>query len=204
MNPSRCSLVVSLTIVFWLFFCVDVSAQKGHGKGHSQGHAGNKWAGGMAYGHKFYRGHRSFAREHVTGSQPGLSSFLQNGRSTRIVSNLNQPLVEQRKLEHRQQIADQLRQIGEYNGNAQLFNAADRLGVHAQQHYETRMDKIVSGSGTVESPTPANVPNDDLKPTLLPGERLPANLDPPAISVLEKFSQESDGEHAGDRRFLDE
>ena len=68
MNPRRCFLVVLLTLVFGLFFCVDVKAQKGRGKGHFKGHAANNWAGCMAYGHKSYRAQSSFAREIVTGS----------------------------------------------------------------------------------------------------------------------------------------
>lgn len=203
MNPSRSFLVVLLTLVFGLFFCIDVEAQKGRGKGHFKGHAANKWAGGMAYGHKSYRGQSSFAREIVTGSQPGLSSSLQNGQPTRIGPNFKQPLVEQRKLERRQQIANQLRQIGESNGNAELFDAADRLEEHSQLHYEKRMANINSGSGSGESPTPASSPIDDLMQSSLP-EKLPANSDPPEVSVLENFSQDSGGEPANDLRLSNE
>jgi hypothetical protein len=204
MNPRRCFLVVLLTLVFGLFFCVDVKAQKGRGKGHFKGHAANNWAGGMAYGHKSYRGQSSFAREIVTGSQAGLSNPLQNGQPTRIGPNVKQPLVEQRKLEHRQQIADQLRQIGESNGNSQLFDTADRLEEHALLHYEKRMANINAGSGSGESPIPAPAPIDGLKQSSLPGERLPASSDPHGTSVLEKFSQDSGRENEDDRRLLNE
>ena len=188
MSPRRCFFVVLLTLVFGLFFCTDVKAQKGRGKGHFKGHAANNWAGGMANGHKSYRGQSSFAREMVTGSQGGLSNSLHNGQPTRIGPNFKQPLVEQRKFEHRKQIADQLRQIGESNGDAQLFNTADRLEEHAQLHYEKRKANISSEGG---SPIPATNSVVDLQHSSLPSARLPARSDLPGTSVLERFSQDS-------------
>ena len=71
---------------------------------------------------------------------------------------------EERKLAHRMEKAEQLRQLAELNGDEQLLQAAERLEEMALSHYDKRLAKItqfqeqerfgLSGIGTVVTPAP--------------------------------------------------
>jgi hypothetical protein len=63
-----------------------------------------------------------------------------------------QRLNEQRKLEHRQNIADHLRSISDKNGNENLKTVADRLDQKAQEHYDKRIAKLDSRDGVLNDP----------------------------------------------------
>lgn len=121
--------------------------------------------------------HDHFARDHsLTEGEP---------------STVRQRFNEERKLQHRQNVANQLRGIGERNGNQNLLDTADRMDQNAQRHYEKRMGAINEKAGLTEPGDPAD-----------PGETLPgtdpASLDnaphpvdePPSV-----FDEPGDSEH---------
>ena len=49
---------------------------------------------------------------------------------------------EQRKLDHRRQVANHLRELSDRNGNQQLKQVADAMEQRAQAHYAKQMDKL--------------------------------------------------------------
>jgi predicted ArsR family transcriptional regulator len=113
--------------------------------------------------------HKSLTHGEKTKTQANHRPF---GNATS--SGKKQALVEQRKLEHRRQIADHLRQVADRNGNDQLRDVADRMEQKAQQHYDKRMEKItgvqpmpddstgVEGAPTDAPEAPADPAVDDL------------------------------------------
>jgi hypothetical protein len=152
-------------LVFTLFvFCLmaaNVQAKGGHGKGGrgGAGHGGGRKA-------ITSRSHpRSPTRVHgpqqtqMTRRPTGHahSQFGQRPTVKRHPSWANsqasepvdteQPILskhrlrEDRKLQHRQQVAEHLRKVGDRNGNSNLYDVADRKDQKAQAHYDKKMRK---------------------------------------------------------------
>lgn len=100
-----------------------------------------------------------------------------------------QSIVEKRKLEHRQQVAEHLRQIAERNGNQNLLDTAERHDEKASQHYEQRMSRIneVPDTGDPTIPEPeldAPIPSES------PSIESPATGQNPGIEPIPEASNE--------------
>jgi hypothetical protein len=133
----------------------DLWAQRGRGGGGGGGwhdggfkgggfQAGGKTGGGgqnnvNRQGEKFDRGF------HAQGNGGSFSGGGPIDQATQFRGGQPQEMQlrnEQRKLEHRRQIADHLREISERNGNQQLQDVADRFEAQAQEHYDKRLEKL--------------------------------------------------------------
>jgi hypothetical protein len=80
------------------------------------------------------------------------TAFQSNRLTGRDHSHGVQRFNERRKLEHRLQTADHLRQNAERNGNQNLLDTADRMEARAYQHYESKMSRIDGRSGVDDLP----------------------------------------------------
>jgi hypothetical protein len=67
---------------------------------------------------------------------------------------------EQRKLEHRQQVADHLREVSDRNGNEHLKQVADDMDQRAQAHYDKQIEKINRKYGLDDEAGDAAAPED--------------------------------------------
>jgi hypothetical protein len=116
---------------------------KGGGKSHHggssfHGHGGSKSGAGSTYRGA---GKHSFATKH------NATNSAKHNSTKHALKDSEQPWTkhharEQRKLEHRQQVADHLREVSERNGNEHLKQVADDMDARAQLHYDKQMEKI--------------------------------------------------------------
>jgi hypothetical protein len=67
---------------------------------------------------------------------------------------------EQRKLEHRQKVADHLREVSDRNGNEHLKQVADDMDERAQAHYDKQIEKINRKYGLDDAEDDADAPGD--------------------------------------------
>ncbi len=72
---------------------------------------------------------------------------------------------EERKLDHRLQTAQHLRENSARNGNANLLNTADRMEQRAYEHYDSRLGRLGGNTAEVDltgSAPESVVPGDDI------------------------------------------
>ena len=187
----------------------------GGGKGRGGG-SGFKSFGGKSTGRPTQRsgpgslfgGGRGGKADRVSPASPGNGQRLQGSsqQPRRSFSPADSPqrptgrdharsvqrLNEERKLSHRQQTAQKLREIAERNGNDNLLQTADRMDQKAIEHYEKRLAKI---DGTSTGGEPVNV-NDLGQDVVGAGEALQevSLPDPPLDeSVLDAATPLSEG-----------
>jgi hypothetical protein len=127
---------------------------KGGPKGKGFGGSGFKAGGRGGAASKFSRpgggpGSGAMKSNHTLGHGRGsgsantLTSQPTTGRLKGRDHALNvQRANEERKLGHRQQTAEKLRQIAERNGNENLLRTADKMDQQALDHYNKRLSKI--------------------------------------------------------------
>jgi hypothetical protein len=75
-----------------------------------------------------------------------------------------QRLNEQRKLDHRLQVAEHLRANAQRNGNQSLLDTADRMEQKAYDHYTSRLSRI-DGAGDAGGDALPDPPAGDVPPT---------------------------------------
>jgi hypothetical protein len=113
----------------------------GHGRDHSGHHADHGGGHGLEEGtgrpphERFTRDHSLSGREHALARQR---------------------FNEERKLQHRNYVANHLREVGERNGNQNLLDTADRMEQKAQEHYDKRMARIEQQADTPEAGDPTD------------------------------------------------
>ena len=167
----------SLVLLTSCTYCLDAHAQGGRGKGGGFKHSRAQHGSGASVGSKRQRfwkrqDFRTIEKESV-GKRKTLQAEggdrLSQDRQSKLKSPTRQypgeehprdmqRLVEDRKLEHRRQIADHLREISERNGNDQLNEVADRLEQGAQEHYEKRLQNINAHDSLDEAFDAADAP----------------------------------------------
>ena len=132
---SRSGLLLCVVLALALLAAPGITVGQGRGGGPKHSFRG----GGRG-------GHAGAIRD-----VPAFDRARGNGRAIRDMGrairgeghpHAKQLLVEERKLAHRKEIAEHLRQTGERNGNEQLSEVADRMEERAQEHYEKRLSKI--------------------------------------------------------------
>ena len=84
------------------------------------------------------------------GYSPYDNRFKPKGFSGRDRAFQIQQFNEERKLRHRLDTAQRLREIANRNGNTNLLDAADRMEHKALEHYDKRLNKIGDTSGFAE------------------------------------------------------
>jgi hypothetical protein len=84
---------------------------------------------------------------------------------------------EERKLQHRRQVAEHLREVADRNGNQNLRDVADRMDQKAQEHYDKQLRKRYG-----ELPADEDLPGDDV-----PDEELPSTESPIDESPIEEL-----------------
>lgn len=153
-----------LTVVLFSTVPLDAGG-KGRGRGAGRGHRGRShrpafrgrshqpafrrhnvgrprdFHPGRGRGHRFH--HREFTDRHRDFNDHR-RDFTDHHRpfDGRQHSLDVQRRNEERILKHRQQVADQLRDIAVENGNTQLLDTADRMEQNALDHYNRRIEKI--------------------------------------------------------------
>jgi hypothetical protein len=137
----RVSTVLALCAVCQLWGS-DSWAKNGRG-GHKGG--GGKSAQGSASFHG--KGGNKLATERSNrGKRKSLNHSIMHD-TTGHVNDGDQPWSkhfarEQRKLDHRKQVADHLREVSDRNGNEHLKQVADDMEQRAQAHYDKQVEKI--------------------------------------------------------------
>jgi hypothetical protein len=136
-----------------------------NGRGGSKGGGGKSFKAGSSF-----HGHGGSSKSGAASSHRGKTkpSFAtKHGAKKRVQSDDAQPWAkhqarEQRKLEHRQQVADHLREISDRNGNEHLKQVADDMDARAQTHYDKQMAKIEQKYGLEDTAadSPEDVTND--------------------------------------------
>lgn len=155
------SLVVVLGITLHPAIVEAKGGPKGKGGGGSAFKSGGKSGGqrgvsrtGSRSGTGPSKSDRTFGGERGQSSAKSLDNHPSSTRlSGRDHARSVQRLNEERKLTHRQQTAQKLREIGERNGNDNLLRTADKMDQQALDHYDKRMNKIdgiTSQEGTSE------------------------------------------------------
>ena len=79
--------------------------------------------------------------------KPSFNRSMKRDASTRYSKGSDQPWSkhharEQRKLDHRREVSDHLRDVSDRNGNEHLKQVADDMDLRAQSHYDKQMEKI--------------------------------------------------------------
>jgi len=79
--------------------------------------------------------------------KPTFNRSMKRDGTTRYSKGSDQPWSkhharEQRKLDHRREVADHLRDISDRNGNEHLKQVADDMDLRSQSHYDKQMEKI--------------------------------------------------------------
>jgi hypothetical protein len=123
------------------------------------GRGGSKGGGGKAHkGATSFHGHGGSSKSGAASTHGGTGkhSFATKHKATNAakhnstkhaLKDSEQPWLkhqarEQRKLEHRQQVADHLREVSDRNGNEHLKQVADDMDARAQAHYDKQIEKI--------------------------------------------------------------
>ncbi len=124
-----------------------------HGRGGSKGGGGKSHNSGSSFhGHggssksgsgSTHRGtgKHSFAPKHNT-TKAAKHDATKHGLKDSKEPWTKHQTREQRKLEHRQKVADHLREVSDRNGNEHLKQVADNMDERAQAHYDKQMEKI--------------------------------------------------------------
>jgi hypothetical protein len=135
---------------------------KGGGKGHNSGsnfhaHSGSsKSSSGSTHR---ATGKNAFAKKHDP------TNVAKQDATKHVLKNSEEPWTkhqtrEQRKLEHRQQVADRLREVSASNGNEHLKQVADDMDERAQAHYDKQIEKINQKYGLEDAATDPDAPED--------------------------------------------
>ncbi len=79
--------------------------------------------------------------------KPSFNRSMKRDATNRFSNGGDQPWSkhharEQRKLDHRREVADHLRDVSDRNGNEHLKQVADDMDQRAQAHYDKQMEKI--------------------------------------------------------------
>ena len=154
----RCltGLILAMVVVAATCICTSEVWAKGGRGGFKGGGGGGFNRGGSAPGKgggnrggSFQRGNQSRPGKTQSGGsrKPTFDRSVRRGATTDNLTGGNQPWSkdharEQRKLDHRKQVADRLRKISEQNGNEHLKQVADDMDQRAQSHYDKQMEKI--------------------------------------------------------------
>jgi hypothetical protein len=134
----------------------------GGGKGHTTGssfhsHGGSsKSSSGSTHR---ATGKNSFAKKHDP------TNAAKQDATKHVLKDSEDPWTkhqarEQRKLEHRQQVADHLREVSDRNGNEHLKQVADDMDERAQAHYDKQIEKINQKYGLEDAATGTDAPED--------------------------------------------
>ena len=199
MNVLRVAIAVLLVCGIGLAIESNAWAQKGR----SRGGGGKAVRGGGVDGNGFQkRGGNGRAVAIDSVGRPIDSDFQHKGPGSIHShggsgflgdSTERRRQVEQQKLEHRRQVSEHLRGVGEMNGNSQLADVADRLDLKANEHYHRQLAQIdsqqFSDLDDVVGKTPAH------------SDR-PVSLEPNAHSVLEQSTVTSGRKNAQQQRLL--
>ena len=138
------------------------------------GRGGSKGGGGKGFkGSADFRGHggnKSSAGPTNRGKRKP-SFHEEHGATNGKLNHGDQPWTkhqarEQRKLDHRKQVADHLRDISERNGNEHLQQVADDMDERAQAHYDKQMEKIRQKYGLEDPASDADPPESVAEDTL--------------------------------------
>jgi len=197
MNLLRVALTVLLACGIGLAIESNAWAQKGRGGG------GKAFRGGGFDGNGFQkRGGNGRAVAIDSVGRPIDSDFQHKGPHSIHShggsgflgdSTERRRQVEQQKLEHRRQVAEHLRRVGEMNGNSQLAEVADRLDLNANEHYQRQLAQIDSQQfGDLDAVVRKNPAQSDR----------PVSLEPNAHSVLEQSTVTSGRKSAQQQRLL--
>ena len=113
------------------------NSHKGAASFHSHGGSSKSDAGST---------HRG-AGKHSLATKHDATNAAKHDTTKHAVKDNDQPWLkhqarEQRKLEHRQQVADHLREVSDRNGNEHLKQVADDMDARAQSHYDKQIEKI--------------------------------------------------------------
>jgi hypothetical protein len=118
------------------------------------------------------KGHQRVGQSSADHSHTGNSPEYDKWRAT-----------QERRLQHRRQVAEHLRQVADRNGNQNLRDVADRMDQQAQEHYDKQMRKRYG-----ELPADEDLPGDDV-----PDEELPADESPRVDSPIEELPTDEPG-----------
>ncbi len=135
---------------------------KGGGKSHQgassfHSHGGSSKSGSGST-HRAI-GKNSFAKKHDP------TNAAKHDATKHVLKNNDEPWTkhqarEQRKLEHRQQVADHLREVSDRNGNEHLKQVADDMDERAQAHYDKQIEKINQKYGLDDATADPDAPED--------------------------------------------
>ena len=156
------------------------------------GRGGIKGGGAGFKGSASFHGKGGSNKSGLTDRGKHRSSFTRPVERDAINRNLNdsdQPWSkhharEQRKLDHRKQVADHLREISDRNGNEHLKQVADDMEQRAQAHYDKQIEKIKQKYALDEAATDADA--------------LEHAADNPLASDSDVLGDTSDGLHGTD------
>jgi hypothetical protein len=131
-------------------------AKSHHGAASFHGHGGSSKSGAGS----IHRG----AVKHSSTKHNATNSAKHNS-TKHAPKDSEQPWLkhqarEQRKLEHRQQVADHLREVSDRNGNEHLKQVADDMDARAQAHYDKQMEKINRKYGLDDEAGDVDAPED--------------------------------------------
>jgi hypothetical protein len=116
-----------------------------NGRGGSKGGGGNSHKAGSSFHGHGGSGKSVAGLTHRGSAKP--SSAAKHGETKHTRNEGDQPWTkhyarEERKLEHRKQVAEHLREVSDRNGNEHLKQVADDMDQRAQAHYDKQMEKI--------------------------------------------------------------
>lgn len=155
------------------------------GSGRVRGNGGGNRSGAWSPGGKSHAGHKpSFGGGSKSdasttgrvgkGNSTSIGSVKRNA-ATGDLAGSDHPWSkhqarEERKLDHRRQVADHLREISDRNGNEHLQQVADDMEQRAQAHYDKQMEKIRQKYGLDDTTADAGDGLDDLADNRLGGD----------------------------------
>ncbi len=166
---------ICLTLAFLtasLISGAELWAQGGRGgfKGGGKGVKGNSSFRGKGGGSK--AGSGTFDR---VKRKPSFNRSMKRDATTRFSNGGDQPWSkhharEQRKLDHRREVADHLRDVSDRNGNEHLKQVADDMDLRAQSHYDKQMEKINQQYGLDDTAADAGNALNDVADNRLGGD----------------------------------
>ncbi|HEY3392169.1 MAG TPA: hypothetical protein VGK58_05655 [Lacipirellulaceae bacterium] len=115
------------------------------GRGGSKGGGGKSHQGGSGFHGHGGGGKSSSGSTHRGKTKPSFAT--KHNVKKHVHNDSEEPWTkhharEQRKLEHRQRVADHLREVSDRNGNEHLKQVADDMDERAQAHYDKQIEKI--------------------------------------------------------------